>query len=89
MLDYLRALSPLRFIDDLLHSMFSSMHSFVDDAYMSSSFSSNSSTHVNDSILLHRSISASLLTNDLTILERLAKVSQVLFKQSKPMQVVI
>ena len=54
------------FVNDLLSSTSSSIFSFADDTYLSSSFSSNPSLVPYSNILPHRNTSASLLTNDLT-----------------------
>ena len=56
------------FINDLLTSTSSSIHSFADGTFLSSSFSFNPNDHASTDIPLHRSISASLLSNDLTLI---------------------
>ena len=58
------------FINDLLTSTSSSIHSFADDTFLSSSFSFNPNDHASTDIQLHRNISASLLSNDLTVIEK-------------------
>ena len=58
------------FIDDLLSSKSSSVVSFADDTYLSSSFSSNPQHLAYSNISPYRNTSASLLTNDLTNVER-------------------
>ena len=57
------------FINDLLSSTSSSIFSFVDDTYLSSSFSSNPQHFAHFNISPHSSTSASLNTNDLTNVE--------------------
>ena len=58
------------FIDDLLSSTSSSIFSFADDTYLSSSFSSNPQHRAYSNISPYRKTSASLLTNDLTNVEK-------------------
>ena len=58
------------FINDLLTSTSSSIHSFADDTFLSSSFSFNPNDHASTDIQLHRNISASPLSNDLTVIEK-------------------
>ena len=77
------------FINDLLTSTSSSIHSFADDTFLSSSFSFNPNEHASTDIQLHRSISASLLSNDLTVIEKWGKDNLVSFNQSKTKQAVI
>ena len=77
------------FINDLLTSTFSSIHSFADDTFLSSSFSFNPNDHASTDIQLHRNISASLLSNDLTVIEKYGKDNLVSFNQSKTKQAVI
>ena len=77
------------FINDLLTSTSSSIHSFADDTFLSSSFSFNPNDHASTDIQLHRSISASLLSNDLTVIEKWGKDNLVSFNQSKTKQAVI
>ena len=71
------------FINNLLISMSSSIHSFADDTFLSSSFSFNPNDHPSTDIQLHRNISASLLSNDLTVIEKWGKDDLVSFNQSK------
>ena len=61
------------FINDLLTSTSSTIHSFADDTFLSSSFSFNPNDHPSTDILLHRNTSASLLSNDLTVIEKLGQ----------------
>ena len=77
------------FINDLLTSTSSSIHSIADDAFLSSSFSFNPNDHASTDIQLHRNISASLLSNDLTVIEKWGKDNLVSFNQSKTKQTVI
>ena len=77
------------FINDLLTSTSSSIHSFADDTFLSSSFSFNPNDHASTDIQLHSNISASLLSNDLTVIEKWGKDNLVLFNQSKTKQVFI
>ena len=58
------------FINDLLSSTSSSIFSFADDTYLSSSFSSNPQHLAYSDISPYRDTSASLLTNDLTNVEK-------------------
>ena len=67
------------FINSLLTSMSSSIHSFADDAFLSSSFSFNPNDHASTDIQLHRNISALLLSNDLTVIEKWSKDNLVSF----------
>ena len=69
--------------------MSSSIHSFADDTILSSSFSFNPNDHASTDIQLHRNISALLLSNDLTVIEKWGKDNLVLFNQSKMKQAVI
>ena len=85
-------ISPLLFIlfiNDLLTSTSSSIHSFTDDTFLSSSFSFNPNDHASTDIQLHRNISASLLSNDLTVIEKWGEDNLVSFNQSKMKQAVI
>ena len=50
------------FINDLLTSMFSSIHSFADDTFLLSQFSSNQNDHASTNFQLHRNTSAFLLS---------------------------
>ena len=77
------------FINDLLTSTSSSIHSFADDTFLSSSFSFNPNDHASTDIQLHRNISASLLSNDLTVIEKWGKDNQVSFNQNKKKQAAI
>ena len=77
------------FINDLLTSTSSSIHSFANDTFLSSSFSFNPYDHASTDIQLHRNISASLLSNDLTVIEKWGKDNLVSFKQCKTKQAVI
>ena len=77
------------FINDLLTSTSSSIHSFADDTFLSSSFSFNLNDHASTDIQLHRNISASLISNDLTVIEKWGKDNLVSFNQSKTKQAVI
>ena len=61
------------FINDLLTSTYSSIHSFADDSFLSSSFSFNPNDHASTDIQLHRNISASFLFNDLIVIEKWGK----------------
>ena len=58
------------FINDLLSSTSSSIFSFADDTYLSSSFSSNHQHLAYSNISPYRNTSASLITNDLTNIEK-------------------
>ena len=85
-------ISPLLFIlfiNDLLTSTSSSIHSFANDAFLSSSFSFNPNDHASTDIQLHRNTSASLLSNDLTVIEKRGKDNLVSFNQCKMKQAVI
>ena len=77
------------FINDLLTSTSSGIHSFADDTLLSSSFSFHPNDHASTDIQLHRNISASLLSNDLTVIEKWGKDNLVSFNQSKTKQAVI
>ena len=77
------------FINDLLNSTFSSIHSFADDTFLSSSFSFNPNDHASTDIQLHRNTSASLLSNDLTVIEKWGKDNLVSFNQRKTKQAVV
>ena len=56
---------------------------------MGFSFSFNPNDHASTDIQLHRNISASLLSNDLTVIEKWGKDNLVSFNQSKTKQAVI
>ena len=58
------------FINDLLTSTSSIIHSFADNTFRSSSFSFNPNDYAFTDIQLYRNISASLLSNDLTVIEK-------------------
>ena len=58
------------FINDLLTSTSSSIHSFADDTFLGSSFLFNANDHASTDIPLYRNIPASLLSNDLTVIEK-------------------
>ena len=77
------------FINDLLSSTSSSIFSFADDTYLSSSFSSNPHHLAYSNISPYRNTSASLLTNDLTNAEKWGSDSLVMFNEEKTKQVVI
>ena len=84
--------SPVLFIiliNDQLISASSGIHFFADDALVSSSFSFNPNDHASTDIQLHRNISASLLSNGLTVIEKWGKDNLVSFNQSKAKQAVI
>ena len=82
-------ISPVLFLNDLLTSTSFSIHSFADDTSLNSSFSFNPNYHVSTDTQLHRNISASLLSNDLTVIEKWGKDNLVSFNQSKTKQAVI
>ena len=77
------------FINDLLSSTSSSIFSFADDTYLSSSFSSNQQHLAYSNISPYRNTSASLLTNDFTNVERWCSDNLVKFNEEKTKQVVI
>ena len=77
------------FINDLLTSMSSSIHSFTDDTFLSSSFLFNPNDPASTDIQLHRNTSAFLPSNDLTVIEKWGKDNLVLFNQSQTKQAVI
>ena len=77
------------FINDLLTSTSSSIYSFADDTFLTSSFSFNRNDHPSTDTQLHRNISASLLSNDQTVIEKRGKDNLVSFNQSKTKQAVI
>ena len=77
------------FIIDLLSSTSSSIHSFADDVFLRSSFSFIPNDHAATNIQLHRNTSASLLSNDLTVIEKWSKDNLVSFNQSKTKHAVI
>ena len=77
------------FINDLLSSTFSSIFSFANDTYLSTSFSSNPQHLAYSNISPYRNTSASLLTNDLTNVEKWGNDNLVKFNQEKTTQIVI
>ena len=77
------------FINDLTSSTSSSIFSFIDDTYLSSSISSNLQHLAYSNISPHCNTSASLLTNDLTNIERWVKDNHVKFNQGKTTKVFI
>ena len=77
------------FINDMLSSTPSSIFSFPDDTYLSSDFSSNPRHLAYSNISLYRNTSASLLTNDLTNVEKWGSDNIVKFNEEKTTQVVI
>ena len=77
------------FISDMLTSTSSCTHSFADDYFLSPSFSFSPSDPASTDIQLHRNTSASLLSNDLTVIEKWRKDNLDSFKQSKTKQTVI
>jgi len=77
------------FINDLLSSTSSSIFSFVDDAYLGSSFSSNPQHLAYPNISPYCKTSASHLTNDLTNVEKWGSDNLVKFNEEKTKQVVI
>ena len=79
----------IHIINDLLTSTPSSIHSFADDTFLSSTFSFNPNDHASTDIQLHRNTSASLLSNDLTVIDKWGEDNLVSFNQSKTKQAVI
>ena len=77
------------FIDDLLSSTSSSIFSFAEDTYLISSFLSNLQHLAYSTISPYRNTTASLLTNDLTNVEKWGSVNFVKFNEEKTKQVVI
>ena len=77
------------FINDLLSSTSSSICSFADDTYLSSSFLSNSPNLSHSNISSYRNTSASLLINDLSTIEMWGNDNRVKFNNGKTTQVVI
>ena len=71
------------FINDLLSSTSSSIFSFADDTYLSSSFLSNPQHLAYSNISPYRNISASLLTNDVTKVEKWGSDNLVKFNEEK------
>ena len=85
-------ISPVLFIfyiNDLLSSTSSSIFSFADDTYLSSSYSSSPQHFAYSNVSPYRNTSASLLTNDLTNVEKWGDDNLVKFNQEKTTQVVI
>lgn len=76
-------------INDLPSSASFIIHSFADETYVSSSFLFDSHDHGRADIPLHGNISASLLTNDFTVVEKWGEDSLVSFNQSHTTQAVI
>ena len=86
------AISPvlfILFINDLPSSTSSSIHSFIDDPFLTSTFSFNLNDHAFSVIPIHRNSSASLLSNDLTVIEKWGKGDLVSFDQRKTRQAVL
>ena len=86
------AISPvllILFINDLLSSTSSSIFSFADDTYLSSSFSSSPQHFAYSNISPYRNTSASLLTKYLTNVEKWGNDNRVKVNQEKTTQVVI
>ena len=77
------------FINDLLSSTSSSVYSFADDTYLSSSFSSHPQNLSYSYVTSYRNTSASLLTNGLSTIEMWGNDNRVKFNQGKTTQVVI
>ena len=73
----------------MLTSTSSSIHSFADDTFLSSSFLCNPNDHASSDTPLYRYISASLLSNDLRVIEKWGKDNLFSFNQSKTKQAVI
>ena len=71
------------FINDALSSTSSSIFSFADETYLSSSFLSNPQHLAYSNISPHRYTSASLLPYDLTNIERWVKDNHVEFNQGR------
>ena len=85
-------ISPLLFIpfiNDLLTSTSSSIHYFATQTFLISSFSFNPNEHASIDIQLHRNTSPSLLSNDVTVIEKWGRDNLVSFNQSKTNQAVI
>ena len=89
---FLPVISPvlfILFINGLFSFTSSSIFSFADDTYLSSSFSSNLQHLAYSNISPYRNTSASLLTNDLTNVEKWGSDNLVRFNEEKAKQVVI
>ena len=83
-------ISPVLFIlviNDQLSSTSCSIFSFADNTYLSSSFSSNLQHLAYSNISPHRNTSASLLTNDLTNVDKWGNDNLVNINQGKTTQV--
>ena len=76
------------FINDVLSSTSSRIFSFTDDTYLSSSFSSNLQHLAYSNISPYCDTTASLLTNDLTNVEKWGSDNLVKFNQERTKQVV-
>ena len=77
------------FINDLLSSTSSSIFSYADDTYLSSSFSSNPQHLAYSDISSYRDTSVSLLTNHLTNVEKWGSDNLVKLDEEKTTHVVI
>ena len=77
------------FINDVLSSTSSSIFSIADDTYLSSSFSSSPQHFAYSNTSPYRNTSASLLTNDLTNVEKWGDGNLATFNQEKTTKVVI
>ena len=77
------------FINVLFSSTSSSIYSFADDTILSASFSFNPHEDASCDIPFHRNISASLLSYDLTGIDKWGKDNLVSFNQSKTKQAFI
>ena len=77
------------FINDQLTYTSSSIHSFADDPFLSSSFSFNPNDHASTDVQLHRNIPALPCSDDLTVIEKLGKDNLVSFNESKTKKAVI
>ena len=77
------------FINDLLSSTPCSIFSFADDTHLTSSFLSNPQCLAYSNISPYRNTSASILTNDLTNVEKWGSDNLVKFNEEKTTQVII
>ena len=77
------------FINDLVSSTSSNIFSLADDTYLSSSFSSNPQHLAYSNISPYRNTSASLLTIDLTNVEKWVSDNLVKFNEEETTQIVI
>ena len=77
------------FINDLYSSTSSSIYSFADDTYLSSSFPSNPQNLSYSNVSSYRNTSASLLTNDMSTIDMWGNDTRVRFNQGKTTQLVI